>query len=77
MTHSFDITTALVAERQHTLREEAHHHRLGRIARLNRRRGGARRAPVVQPGGGGDVVTTPLPTPAPTTEANQQQRTAA
>jgi hypothetical protein len=75
MTHSFDITTALVAERQHTLREEAHHHRLGRIARLSRRRG-ARRAAVVQ-AGSADVVTTPLPAPAPTTGANTQERTAA
>jgi hypothetical protein len=76
MTHSFDITTALVAERQHTLREEAHHHRLGRIARRSRRRSAARRA-AGAPAASPDVVAAPLPAPVPTAEANPQERTAA
>ena len=76
MTHSFDLTTALVADRQRTLREEAHHHRLGRIARRSRRGGGALRAADV-PTRSGDVVAAPLPAPAATTAAKPEQRAAA
>ena len=72
----FDITTALVAERQQTLREEAHHHRLGRVARRTRSRRGTPRAAVV-PAVSPDVAATPPPAAVTTSDTNPQERTAA